>query len=159
MVACSWDLCRYGTTGGIVAALDWVRSNHVLPAVVTMSLGLDGISVVMEESTAALVAAGVTVVVSAGNEARDACYASPSREPTVLTVASTTESDAASWFSNYGSCVDLFAPGSDVLSAGISSDSSTAYMSGALVLLSPTRKCSFADLSQAAWQVSFTRSV
>ena len=105
-----------GTTAGIVAGLDWIAANAQRPAVANMSLG-GPVSPAMDQATARLVASGVTTVVAAGNSTIDACQFSPARTPSALTVGSTERGDYRSVFSNYGTCVDLFAPGTDVLSA------------------------------------------
>lgn len=84
-----------------------------------------------DEAVAALVAAGVTVTAAAGNDAEDACMTSPSRERTAITVGATDEYDAAANFTNFGPCVNLFAPGTNVLGANNRSDTSTVTLSGA----------------------------
>jgi len=94
-----------------------------------MSLGGLADSVV-DSAVASLVAAGVTVVVAAGNDSRNACNYSPARVSAAITVGATTDADAQSSFSNYGSCIDIFAPGSGILGAGINSNSSSDTMSG-----------------------------
>ena len=94
-----------------------------------MSLG-GGLSSFLNQAVADAVNAGVTMVVAAGNENGNACNASPASEPLAITVGSTTSSDARSGFSNYGSCVDVWAPGSDITSAMRGTDSNTATWSG-----------------------------
>jgi len=111
-------------------ALDWVASGGTRPAVASMSLGGGGQVQGMKDAVDAAVAAGVTVVVAAGNENSDACGFSPAYVPSAITVGSTTNTDSRSSFSNYGSCVDIWAPGSSVLSAGHTSNSATATLSG-----------------------------
>jgi subtilisin family serine protease len=118
-----------GTDSGVIAGIDWVTANHVKPAVANMSLG-GGASATLDAALARSHAAGVVHVVAAGNDNASACNYSPAREPTAITVGSTTSSDARSSFSNYGTCVDIFAPGSSITSAGYSSDTGTATMSG-----------------------------
>lgn len=118
-----------GSTAGIVAGMDWVAQNRVLPAVANMSLG-GGASTALDQGVARLTAAGVTTVVAAGNDSSNACNYSPARAPSAITVGSTTSSDAMSSFSNYGSCVDIFGPGSSVTSAWNSSNTSTNSISG-----------------------------
>ncbi|MDX2298504.1 MAG: S8 family peptidase, partial [Xanthomonadaceae bacterium] len=124
----------FGCTGGaanstIIAGMDWVRTNHVKPAVVNMSLGGPAASTI---DTAAnnLINAGVTVVVAAGNDNQDACNFSPARVANAITVGSTTSTDARSSFSNFGSCLDLFAPGSSITSAWWTSTTATNTISG-----------------------------
>jgi subtilisin family serine protease len=118
-----------GSNSGVIAGVDWVTANHVSPAVANMSLG-GGASAALDEAVAASVAAGVTYAVAAGNNNRNACNYSPARVPTALTVASTTSNDARSSFSNFGVCVDLFAPGSAITSTWNTSDTATHTISG-----------------------------
>ncbi len=118
-----------GTNSGVIAGIDWVRSNHTKPAVANMSLG-GGASSAVDTAVANLVSAGVTTVVAAGNDSANACNYSPARAPSAITVGSTTNTDGMSSFSNYGSCVDIFAPGSSIVSVGISSNTATATLSG-----------------------------
>ena len=100
----------------IIAALDWVRYYHVKPAVVNMSLGGYAMQSV-NDATQAVIDAGVTVAVAAGNWSDDACYYSPASAPNALTVGASNSGDSQAWFSNFGSCVDLYAPGEQVTSA------------------------------------------
>ncbi|MCE2745443.1 MAG: S8 family peptidase [Burkholderiales bacterium] len=118
-----------GTSSSTVAGIDWVLQNHVKPAVMNLSLG-GGASSAVDQAIRSAHNAGIVTVVAAGNESRDACQYSPAREPLAITVASTDRSDKRSSFSNTGSCVDLFAPGSDITSAGISNDNAQQVFSG-----------------------------
>ncbi len=118
-----------GTNSGVIAGMDWVANNHVKPAVANMSLG-GGASQATDDAVARIVNAGVTVVVAAGNDNSNACNYSPARAPSAITVGSTTRTDARSSFSNYGSCLDIYAPGSDILSAWYTSSSATNTISG-----------------------------
>lgn len=118
-----------GTNSGVIAGMDWVTANHTKPAVANMSLG-GGASSAVDTAVANMTNAGVTVVVAAGNDSSNACNYSPARAASAITTGSTTSSDAMSSFSNYGSCVDIFAPGSSILSVGISSNTATATLSG-----------------------------
>ncbi|MCK1796732.1 S8 family peptidase [Streptomyces sp. XM4193] len=118
-----------GATDGILAGYDWVAKNAKAPAVANVSIGGSPTDA-KDEAVRKLVESGVTVTVSAGNKSTEACEQSPAREPSVITVASTTKDDERSEFSNYGDCVDLFAPGSGVQSAGHSSDTANATMNG-----------------------------
>ncbi|MBD8527390.1 S8 family peptidase [Pseudoxanthomonas sp. CAU 1598] len=118
-----------GTNSGVIAGIDWVRTNHSAPAVANMSLG-GGASSAVDSAVANLSSAGVTVVVAAGNDSSSACNYSPARAPSAITVGSTTSSDSRSSFSNYGSCLDIFAPGSSILSTSNGSNSATATLSG-----------------------------
>jgi len=119
-----------GTVAGIIAGIDWVIGQTAMrPAVANMSLG-GGHSAAMNKAVANAVAARVTVVAAAGNENRDACTASPASEPAAITVGATTNADARSAFSNWGPCVDLFAPGSDITAAWIGNDNAINTISG-----------------------------
>ena len=120
-----------GTTSGVIAGVDWVTANHAAgaPAVANMSLG-GGVSSALDTAVGNSIADGVTYAVAAGNENTNACNGSPSRVAAALTVGSTTSTDARSSFSNYGSCLDLFAPGSSITSAWHTSSSATNTISG-----------------------------
>jgi len=109
--------------------VDYVAQNHTKPAVANMSLG-GGASSTIDNAVQGLINAGVTTVVAAGNSNTDACSQSPARVGDAITVGSTTSSDARSSFSNYGSCVDIFAPGSQITSAWYTSTSATNTISG-----------------------------
>ncbi len=118
-----------GTNSGVIAGIDWVRNNHVKPAVANMSLG-GGASAATDTAVNNLNNAGVTVVVAAGNDNANACNYSPARASGAYTVGSTASNDARSSFSNYGSCVNIFAPGSSIRSAWHTSTSATNTISG-----------------------------
>ena len=118
-----------GTNAGVIAGVDWVRLNHVKPAVANMSLG-GGASSALDSAVANAVSAGVTFAVAAGNENADACTRSPARTASAITVGSTTNVDARSSFSNWGTCVDIFGPGSGITSAWITSNTATNTISG-----------------------------
>ena len=94
-----------------------------------MSLG-GGASDAMDQAVEAAIKEGITFVLAAGNSSADACNSSPARVRSAITVGSTTKKDSRSGFSNYGKCLDIFAPGSDITSAVNSNDSATATMSG-----------------------------
>jgi len=111
-------------------ALDWLATSPTRPAVASMSLGGMGTQQAMKDAVDAAVNSGVTVVVAGGNSNSDACRFSPAFVPSAITVGSTTSTDARSSFSNYGSCTDIWAPGSSVLSAGHTSDTSSRSLSG-----------------------------
>ena len=122
--------CRgSGTISGVVAGLDWIAGHATGPSVANLSLG-GAASATLDQAVASLVAAGVATVVAAGNNAADACGFSPARAPAAMTVAATERWDNRAAWSNYGSCVDWFAPGGSVTSAYYSSDVATATMSG-----------------------------
>ncbi|MCK5857746.1 MAG: S8 family peptidase [Abyssibacter sp.] len=116
-------------TSTIIAGVDWVTANAILPAVANMSLG-GGASATLDNAVQAMIDAGVTAVVAAGNDDADACSQSPARLPDAITVGSTTSSDARSSFSNFGTCVDIFAPGSSIVSASSSNDTGSTTLSG-----------------------------
>ncbi|MED5387499.1 MAG: S8 family serine peptidase [Pseudomonadota bacterium] len=118
-----------GSNSGVIAGVDWVAGNHRKPAVANMSLG-GGNSSALDTAVRNAVAAGVSMVVAAGNDNRDACTGSPNRVAEALTVGATTRTDERSSFSNFGACVDLFAPGSDITSAWYQSDTQTARLNG-----------------------------
>ncbi|GAB4453404.1 MAG: hypothetical protein Kow0031_35650 [Anaerolineae bacterium] len=123
------DCTGSGTYSGIIAGIDWVIANHVSPAVINMSLG-GGLSTTVNEAVRRATEAGITVVVAAGNSNTDACYTSPASAPEAITVGATTSTDARSSFSNFGQCLDIFAPGSSIKSAWYSSDTSYNTISG-----------------------------
>src|SRR5436853_1664971 len=118
-----------GTTSGVVAGIDWVTANRVLPAAANMSLG-GGFSTTLNQAVARAVAAGVTFAVAAGNSTANACNSSPSSEPSAITVGATDVNDAFAYFSNYGSCVDISAPGVSITSDWYSSSTATNTISG-----------------------------
>ncbi len=119
-----------GAWSEIIAGIDWVTANRVLPAVANMSLG-GGANASVDTAVNNLVNSGVTVVVAAGNGyGADACGYSPARVANALTIGSTDSNDARSSFSNVGTCLDLFAPGGGITSAGIANTSASAVLSG-----------------------------
>ena len=118
-----------GSLSSVIAGLDWIMAHGKRPAVVNMSLG-SAASTTVDEAVARLTNAGFTTVVSAGNSNTDACSASPARAPSALTIASSTSTDTRSSFSNFGRCVDLFAPGSLIQSAAHTDARGWAVKSG-----------------------------
>jgi subtilisin family serine protease len=120
-----------GSNSGVIAGVDWVTGNHQAgrPATANMSLG-GGASTALDSAVSRSISDGVTYVVAAGNSNANACNSSPARVRAAITVGSTTSSDARSSFSNVGSCVDLFAPGSSILSAWYTSNTATNTISG-----------------------------
>ncbi|MDT9688392.1 S8 family peptidase [Streptomyces sp. P9(2023)] len=118
-----------GTTAQVVAGIDWVTQNAVKPAVANMSLG-GGIDSALDTAVRNSIASGVTYAVAAGNDNSNASNYSPARVSEAITVGSTTNTDARSSFSNYGTVLDLFAPGSSITSAWNTSDSATNTISG-----------------------------
>ena len=120
-----------GLTSGVIAGVDWVTGNHQAgqPAVANMSLG-GGKSAALEQAVANSIADGVTYAVAAGNETEDACTGSPSGLPAAITVGATTSTDARADYSDFGPCVDFFAPGSNITSSYFLTDTSTNTLSG-----------------------------
>eukprot|EP00741_Cyanophora_paradoxa_P017021 tig00020951_g16440.t1 len=114
------DCAGSGSWSRVIAGLDHVKATRTGPAVASLSLG-GGVSSSLNAAVESLVADGVVVVVSAGNNNADACLQSPASAPGAITVGATTSTDARASYSNWGSCVDIFAPGSSVASAGIAS--------------------------------------
>ncbi len=118
-----------GTNSQVIAGIDWVTANHIKPAVANMSLG-GSASTALDNALRTSIAAGVFYAVAAGNENTNACFGSPARVPEAMTIGASTATDQRASFSNYGSCVDLFAPGQDITSAVIDSDTASASYSG-----------------------------
>jgi subtilisin family serine protease len=141
------DCAGSGPTSAVIAGIDWVTGQYRaavdaaaaagLPrpsAVANLSLG-GGASTALDGAVATSIDAGVTYAVAAGNgnaggKAQNACNYSPARVPTALTIGATDNRDAAASFSNYGACVDLFAPGVSIASAWSTSDTATNTISG-----------------------------
>lgn len=124
------DCAGSGTYSGIISGIDWAVGHHTsAPAVMNMSLG-GGASSTITAAVDRAVADGIVVVVAAGNNNDDACRYSPASAPSAITVGSTTSTDARSSFSNYGTCVDIFAPGSGITSAWHTGTSATNTISG-----------------------------
>nr|VFK31221.1 MAG: Peptidase inhibitor I9 [Candidatus Kentron sp. LPFa] len=123
------DCYGSGYMSGVIAGVDWVTAHHQSPAVANMSLGGPSYSP-LDSAITNSIAQGVTYVVAAGNDYGDACLKSPARVPNAITVASTTSADQRSGFSNYGDCVDIFAPGSAITSSWHTSDTATNTISG-----------------------------
>jgi subtilisin family serine protease len=118
-----------GSTIGVVSGINWVRQNAVKPAVANMSLG-GGISTSIDNAVTNAVNSGIVFAVAAGNSNANACNYSPARAAAAITVGATTSTDARASYSNYGSCVDIFAPGSNITSAWRTSNSATNTISG-----------------------------
>jgi subtilisin family serine protease len=119
----------YGTTSQSIAGVDWVTANRVLPAVANMSLvGLKSKS--LDRAVQSSIDAGVTYVVASGNYSQDACNYSPGGAPNLLTVGSTTPGDSQEYYSNFGTCVDLLAPGEAITSAMNTSDDAYGVYGG-----------------------------
>src|SRR5688500_14409960 len=125
------DSSGNGTDSGVIAGVDFVSSNHLSgqPAVANMSRG-GGISSARDTGVNDSINDGVTYADDAGHETQHACNTSPARVANAITVGSTTTSDARSSFSNFGTCLDIFAPGSSITSAWRTSDTATNTISG-----------------------------
>ena len=125
------DCLGSGTNSGVIAGLDWIISHHTAgtPAVANMSLG-GGASAALDLAVQNVINDGVVMAVAAGNDGLNACNYSPARAVNAITVGSTTTTDARSSFSNTGTCVDIFAPGSLITSSWIGSSTAITTISG-----------------------------
>jgi subtilisin family serine protease len=124
------DCSGAGSLSGVIVGVDWSIEDHVSgPAVMNLSLG-GGASSSLDAAIDRAYADGISVVVAAGNSNVDACTSSPARAKNAITVGATTSSDARASYSNFGTCLDIFAPGSAILSSDIASNTATATLSG-----------------------------
>lgn len=123
------DCSANGTFAALIAGVDWVTANAVKPAVANISLN-GATSDSVNAAVARSIASGVVYSVAASNQADDACTRSPASAAQAITVGATESNDARGPYSNYGPCLDIFAPGTDVLSATQSGDTATATRSG-----------------------------
>jgi subtilisin family serine protease len=121
------DCAGSGSYSGVIAGIDWVTFNHAGPSVANMSLG-GGRSQALNDAVTASIGEGVTYAVAAGNENQSACNVSPASTPLALTAGATDINDNRASFSNFGSCVDVFAPGVNITST--SRTGGTATFSG-----------------------------
>ncbi|MCP2271504.1 S8 family peptidase [Actinokineospora diospyrosa] len=121
-----------GANDDIIAGINWIRNNAVKPAVVNYSIGCQQRCTdnSLDNAVKALVASGVQWVQAAGNSSDDACYYSPQRVPEAINVGNSNSTDVRNSTSNYGSCLDIFAPGTSIISASYSSNTGTATMTG-----------------------------
>jgi subtilisin family serine protease len=118
-----------GTNAGVIQGIDWVTRNAIKPAVANMSLG-GGASSTLDAAVQRSINAGVTYALAAGNENQNACNTSPARVGAAITVGATDASDNRASFSNFGTCVDIFAPGVNIVSSFNNSDTARATLSG-----------------------------
>ncbi|MFK0127501.1 S8 family peptidase [Streptomyces nigra] len=118
-----------GTTAGVIAGIDWVTANHSGPSVANLSLG-GGASTALDTAVRNSISSGVTYAVAAGNSSANASSYSPARVTQAITVGATTSTDARAGYSNYGSVLDLFAPGSSITAGWHTSDTATNTISG-----------------------------
>jgi subtilisin family serine protease len=119
-----------GSFAGVIAGIDWVTANAVRPAVANMSLGAAGSNAATEQAVRNSIASGITYAIAAGNSNADACNFTPARVAEAITVGSTTITDSRASSSNFGTCLDIFAPGQAITSAWIGSDTATNTISG-----------------------------
>lgn len=119
-----------GTTSGVIAGINWVTSKHTTgKAVANMSLG-GGASSSLDTAVNNSINDGIVYAIAAGNSNANACNYSPARVANAITVGATTSTDARASYSNTGSCLDLFAPGSSITSAWYTSNTATNTISG-----------------------------
>ncbi|MFK0115391.1 S8 family peptidase [Streptomyces sp. NPDC090994] len=118
-----------GTTAGVIAGIDWVTANHSGPSVANLSLG-GSASTTLDTAVRNSIASGVTYAIAAGNSAANASSYSPARVTEAITVGATTSTDARASYSNYGSVLDIFAPGSSITAGWYTSDTATNTISG-----------------------------
>lgn len=124
------DCTGSGYSSSVIAGINWVIASHPGGAgIINLSLGGAGNSAI-DQAVADASAAGLVVVVAAGNSGADACSYSPARATSALTIGAIDQTSAKAGYSNFGSCVDMWAPGSQITSAGISGAGSAATMSG-----------------------------
>ncbi|MFD5596926.1 S8 family peptidase [Streptomyces griseorubiginosus] len=123
------DNAGSGTTAGVIAGIDWVTNNHSGPSVANLSLG-GGASSTLDTAVRNSIASGVTYAIAAGNSSANASSYSPARVTEAITVGATTSTDARASYSNYGSVLDIFAPGSSITAGWYTSDTATNTISG-----------------------------
>jgi subtilisin family serine protease len=142
-----------GLTSQIIAGIDWVRQNAVKPAVANMSLG-GGLSAALNDATTNLWNSGVFVAVAAGNDNVDACTASPASATGAFTTAASEKTDAKASYSNWGTCVEAYAPGSaivsDFLGGTTMSFSGTSMASPHIAGVAVLYKATFGDQPSAS---------
>lgn len=120
----------YGQISNLLAGINWITSNRINPAIANISLTAAGSSPALEAGINSSIASGVTYTIAAGNQSADACGFTPARTLNAITVGASANNDSRLLISNFGSCVDLFAPGFDVISLSNANDVDTRSMSG-----------------------------
>src|SRR5262249_5188508 len=125
------DCAGSGTFAQVISGIDWVTGDHLpgQPAAANMSLG-GGFDQATNDAVTNSIADGVTYAIAAGNSNADACSFSPASTPNAITVGATESNDARASYSNFGTCLDIFAPGSGITSAWNTSDTATNTISG-----------------------------
>ena len=128
------DCLGSGSWSGVIAGIDWVTAHITANSVANMSLG-GSYSAAINTAVTNSIAAGVVYVVAAGNDSTttatfNACNNSPASTPNAITVGATESSDARAYYSNVGSCLDIFAPGTSITSAWNTNDTATNIISG-----------------------------
>ena len=118
-----------GSNSGVIAGVDWVTQNAQRPAVANMSLG-GGDSSALDTAVKNSIASGIAYAVAAGNDSANACSGSPNKVPEAITVGATENTDAMASYSNFGTCLDIFAPGSSITSANYNNNTGTSVLSG-----------------------------
>ncbi len=118
-----------GTTSGVIAGVNWVKSNHAANSVANMSLG-GSVSTALDSAVSSAISSGVTFAIAAGNSGANACNSSPARVASAITVGATDKTDTRASWSNYGSCLDIFAPGVSITSDWYGSSSAINTISG-----------------------------
>ncbi len=140
-----------GLNSDVLAGVDWVTAHHANPAVANMSLG-GGKSPALDQAVTSLWNSGVFLAVAAGNDNVDACTQSPSGAPSVFTVAASEKTDAKASYSNWGTCVELYAPGSSIKSTYLATTmtlSGTSMATPHVVGVAALYKATFGDQPSA----------
>ncbi|HEX6127224.1 MAG TPA: S8 family serine peptidase [Pyrinomonadaceae bacterium] len=119
-----------GQISDLIEGIDWLTANRINPAVANISITAPGTSPAMESAITNSIASGITYTIAAGNSQWNACDFTPARTPNAITVGASAEADERALYSNFGPCLDLFAPGNAVTSASIANDSATRVLSG-----------------------------